>query len=162
MNSALAPGGRPDSLGPHFTSIMRIGLKQITLLVGVAALAAGCASAERKLGRGMNNLMEPIRMGELSRSYEQAYLWDGPDASLGSGLVRGLNRTIGRTVVGAFEVVTFPIPSEPYIKPEHPVYPDSYKPGILDSTAVRTDTSLGFDSTDVAPFISGSRFKIFE
>jgi len=141
---------------------MRIGLKQLTLLVGVAAMAAGCASAERKLGRGINNLTEPIRMGELGRAYEQAYLWDGPDASLGSGIVRGINRTIGRTAVGAFEVLTFPIPSDPYFKPELPVYADSYKPGILDSSTVRTDTALGFDSTDVAPFISGSRFKIFE
>jgi putative exosortase-associated protein (TIGR04073 family) len=141
---------------------MRIGLKHLSLLVVIAALSAGCASAERKLGRGLTNLAEPLRMGEINRSYEQTYLWDGPDAAYGRGVIRGINRTIGRTVVGAFEVLTFPIPSKPYFTPEDPVYPDSYKPGILDSSSVRTDTSLGFDSTDVAPMFPGSRFKVFE
>lgn len=141
---------------------MRTGFKQVSLVVVVAALATGCASAERKLGRGLNNLSEPIRMGELQRSFEQSYLWDGPDATYAEGLIHGINRTIGRTFVGAVEVLTFPIPSEPYFKPTNPVYPDSYKPGVLDTSAVKTDTALGFDSTDVAPFSPGSRFKIFE
>lgn len=141
---------------------MRIGLKVLSLLVVIAALSAGCASAERKLGRGLTNLTEPLRMGEINRAYEQTYLWDGPEAAYGRGMIHGFNRTVGRTVVGAFEVLTFPIPSKPYFTPENPVYPDSYKPGILDSSAVRTDTSLGFDSTDVAPMFPGSRFKVFE
>jgi putative exosortase-associated protein (TIGR04073 family) len=141
---------------------MRIGSKHLTLVVCIAALSAGCASAERKLGRGLTNLSEPLRMGELQRSFEQTYLWDGPDAAQGRGIIAGMNRTVGRTAVGLFEVLTFPVPSEPYFKPENPVYPDTYKPGILDTSAVRTDTSLGFDSTDVAPMFPGSRFKIFE
>lgn len=141
---------------------MRLGMKHLSLLVCIAALSAGCASAERKLGRGLTNLSEPLRLGEMNRAYEQAYLWDGPDAAYGTGIIKGFNRTVGRTVVGAVEVLTFPIPSKPYIKPEGPVYPDTYKPGILDSSSVRTDTSLGFDSTDVAPMFPGSRFKIFE
>jgi putative exosortase-associated protein (TIGR04073 family) len=141
---------------------MRTGMKHLSLLVVVAALSAGCASAERKLGRGLTNLTEPLRWGEMSRAYEQTYLWDGPDAAYGRGTIKGINRTIGRTVVGAVEVLTFPIPSKPYITPENPVYPDTFKPGILDSSAVRTDVSLGFDSTDVAPMFPGSRFKIFE
>ena len=141
---------------------MRTGLKQISLVVVVAALATGCASAERKLGRGLNNLHEPFRGGEFNRSFEQSYLWDGPDTAYGEGALHGITRTIGRTVVGAFEVLTFPIPSDPIWKPVKPVYPDSFKPGILDTSAVKTDTSLGFDSTEVAPFFPGSRFKIFE
>lgn len=141
---------------------MRIGLKHLSLIACIAALSAGCASAERKLGRGLSNLSEPLRMGEIQRSFEQTYLWDGPNAASTRGLVSGVNRTIGRTVVGAFEVLTFPVPSQPYFKPEGPVYPDVYHPGVLDTGAVRTDTSLGFDSTDVAPMFPGSRFKIFE
>jgi putative exosortase-associated protein (TIGR04073 family) len=141
---------------------MRTGLKQISLVVVVAALGTGCASAEKKLGRGFNNLSEPLRMGELQRSVEQTYLWDGPNLAYGQGVFHGINRTIGRTFVGAVEVLTFPIPSEPYFKPVAPVYPDSYKPGMLDTTSVKTDTALGFDSTDVAPMFPGSRFKIFE
>ncbi len=141
---------------------MRIGSKQIFLMAGLVALATGCASAERKLGRGLNNLTEPLRLGEFGRAYEQAYLWDGPDASTSVGMIKGINRTIGRTVVGAVEVATFPIPSEPYFKPTHPVYPDVYKPGVLDSGSIQADTAIGFDSGDVAPFLPGSRFKIFE
>jgi len=142
--------------------LMRMGLKHISLLAGVVALSVGCASAERKLGRGITNLMEPLRMGEFGRSYEQTYLWDGPEAAYSEGIVRGVNRTIGRTVVGAVEIVSFPIPSEPYFKPEKPVYPDVYKPGVLDSGSIQADAAIGFDSGDVAPFLPGSRFKIFE
>jgi putative exosortase-associated protein (TIGR04073 family) len=140
---------------------MRSFLKPVSLLVTVAAVLVGCTSAEQKLGRGLNNVSEPFRLGELQRSYEQGALFGGAHGGT-AGLVRGVNRTIGRTVVGAVEVLTFPIPSKPYITPENPVYPDTFKPGILDSSAVRTDVSLGFDSTDVAPMFPGSRFKIFE
>lgn len=141
---------------------MRIGLKQISFLFGIAAVASGCASAERKLGRGLNNLTEPLRLGEFGRAYEQAYLWDGADGATSVGVFKGLNRTIGRTLVGAVEVATFPIPTDPYFKPTHPVYPDVYKPGVLDSGSIQADTAVGFDSGDVAPFLPGSRFKIFE
>ncbi len=141
---------------------MRTGIKQISLVVVVAALATGCASAERKLGRGLNNLSEPMRLGEFQRSFEQSYLWDGPDSAYGEGALNGIGRTVGRTFVGLFEVLTFPIPSDPYIKPVKPVYPDSYVPGIIDTSSVKTDTSLGFDRTEVAPMFPGSRFKIFE
>ena len=96
---------------------MRTGIKQVSLVVVVAALATGCASAERKLGRGLNNFSEPLRMGELQRSFEQAYLWDGPDTAYGEGALHGIHRTIGRAAVGLFEILTFPIPSDPYFKP---------------------------------------------
>jgi putative exosortase-associated protein (TIGR04073 family) len=134
--------------------------KSLFALAGVALLLTGCTSAEKKLGRGLNNLSEPFRMGELTRSYEQSYLWDSPDVAGSSGVIRGINRTIGRTAVGLFEVVTFPIPSEPYFKPEHPVYPASYKPGALDNPVIQTDTALGFDGSDIAPMFPGSRFKV--
>ena len=134
--------------------------KSLHALAGLAVLLTGCASAEKKLGRGLNNLSEPFRMGELTRSYEQSYLWDGADVAGSRGLIHGINRTIGRTAVGAFEVVTFPIPSDPYFYPEHPVYPDSYKPGALDNPAIQTDTRLGFDGSDIAPMFPGSRFKV--
>ena len=136
-------------------------LKSLSILAGAAVLLTGCASAEKKLGRGFNNLTEPFRLGELSRSYEQSVLWDGADVGGSVGVIHGFNRTVGRTLVGAFEVVTFPIPSEPYFKPEHPVYPDSYKPGPLDNPILQTDTRLGFDGSDSASLIPGSRFTVF-
>lgn len=130
-------------------------------LAGLTLLLTGCASAEKKLGRGITNLTEPLRLGELQYSYEQTYLYDGPQVAATRGFIHGLNRTIARTAVGAFEVVTFPIPSKPYIKPDGAVYPDSFKPGPTDSSTITTDRVLGFDGQDVAPFIPGSRFTIF-
>lgn len=50
---------------------MRSFLKSVSLLVTVAAVLVGCTSAEQKLGRGLDNLSEPFRLGELQRSYEQ-------------------------------------------------------------------------------------------
>jgi putative exosortase-associated protein (TIGR04073 family) len=58
----------------------------------------------------MTNVMEPLRMGELRRSMEQTALFAGPDAGYGTGLIRGINKTIVRTGLGAFEMVTAPIP----------------------------------------------------
>lgn len=128
---------------------------------GAAVLLTGCTSAENKLGRGINNFTEPFRMGELQRSYEQSYLWNGTDVAGTTGIIHGINRTIGRTVVGAVEIVTFPIPSEPYFKPTNPVYPDSYTPGPLSTSTLGTDTNLGFDSVgDIAPMFPGSRFRV--
>ena len=141
---------------------MRSLLKSVSLVVTVAAVLVGCTSAEQKLGRGLDNLSEPFRLGELQRSYEQGALFGGAHGGT-AGLVRGVNRTIGRTVVGAVEVLSFPLPSEPYIKPDQKVYPDSYKPGALGkSTVMATDNSLGFEATAVAPVSPGSRFRVID
>src|SRR5258708_21281920 len=87
-------------------SPMRIICKQITtmrasrFLVALAAagllLSVGCAGPERKLGRGINNLTEPIRMGELRRSMEQTALWDNNDSAYTTGFFRGVGRTFQR------------------------------------------------------------------
>ena len=141
---------------------MRSHLKPLCLLVTAVAAFVGCTSAEQKLGRGVNNLSEPFRLGELQRSYEQGALFGGSHGAT-VGVFKGINRTIGRTVVGAVEVLSFPIPSEPYIKPDSKVYPDSYKPGGLGaSTILATDNSLGFESSDIAPLVPGSRFRVVD
>ena len=132
-----------------------------TILAGTALLLTGCANAEKKLGRGIVNITEPLRLGELQYSYEQTYLYDGPSVASTRGFIHGMNRTIARTAVGAYEIVTFPIPTDPVIKPVGPVYPDSFKPGPTDTSTITTDRILGFDGQDVAPFIPGSRFTIF-
>ena len=76
--------------------------KILILLSGLAVvmLAGGCANVENKFGRGLSNVIEPVRMGELRRSMEQAALFDGPDAGYATGFVKGLNRTLARTGVG--------------------------------------------------------------
>jgi putative exosortase-associated protein (TIGR04073 family) len=138
----------------------------LVVVAAVAALASGCANTERKFGRGMSNLMEPVRLGELRRSMEQTALFDGPDAAYTAGFIKGLNRTIVRTGVGVYEIVTAPIPPyDPvlvgYLAPG-PVYPDSYQPTLVEDSTFATDTNLGYSGGDMMPFIPGSRFRIFD
>jgi putative exosortase-associated protein (TIGR04073 family) len=144
-------------------------MKNIPFLAAALAalvLASGCAGPEKKFGRGVNNIYEPIRMAELRRSIEQATLYDAPDSSYHTGVIRGLNRTLARTGVGIYEIITAPFP--PYdpvftnYLPPKPDYPDSYEPGLISDSVFDTDTSLGFSGGDVAPFIPGSRFRVFD
>lgn len=138
----------------------------LTLLVPVtvALLTAGCAGPERKLGRGMLNATEFARLGEVRRSMEQTALWEGSaDAAYTTGFLRGFNRSLARTAVGVYEVATAPLPPyDPVFLPEFPVYPDSYRPRLIADPTFGPDAALGFSGGDVAPFIPGSRFRIFD
>jgi putative exosortase-associated protein (TIGR04073 family) len=140
----------------------------IISLLGAALVMTGCAGPEAKLGRGVNNFAEMLRMGELRRSMEQTAVLDSPDLEFTTGVFHGIDRTVARTGVGLYEVVTFPFPNHspnnygPVFQPENPVYPDSYKPNYLADQIVSPDTSLGFGGGDIAPMISGSRFHIFD
>ena len=47
--------------------------------------------------------------------------------------------------------------------PKGTPYPDSYQPGpALRSRCFDTDTYIGFSGGDVAPFVPGSRFSVFD
>ena len=132
-------------------------------LAGV--VTSGCVSAQNKLGRGMSNMTEIARMGELRRSIEQTALFEQPGGHYATGFVRGMSKTIARTGIGVYEVVTAPFPPyDPvftsYISP-NPVYPDNFKPDIIDDPLFATDTDMGMSGIDIAPWIPGSRFKIF-
>jgi putative exosortase-associated protein (TIGR04073 family) len=145
---------------------MRKTLSLLGVVLALGVLATGCAGPERKLGRGLNNTFEIVRMGEMRRTVEQSALFDSPDQAYPPGVVRGYNRSMARFGIGLYEVITFPIPSyDPvatsYLK-RNPVYPDSYKPRIMADSLFATDTAIGFSGGDVAPFIPGSRFRIFE
>ena len=136
------------------------------LLMTTGLLATGCANIENKFGRGVTNILEPIRMGELRRSMEQTALFDSPDAAYATGFIRGLNRTLARTGIGAYEIVTAPFPpydpvATDYLSPG-PVYPDSYVPQLVEDSAFSTDTNLGFAGGDVNPLVPGNRFRIFD
>ena len=50
--------------------------------LALAGIFCGCAGPERKFGRGMNNLTEFVRGGEIRRSMEQSALWDSLAADL--------------------------------------------------------------------------------
>src|SRR5258708_5618282 len=79
------------------------------VLIG-SALFTGCADTERKFGRGIGNTFEIVRGGEFRRTMEQTGLFDSPDAAYGVGFFRGLNRSLARTGIGIYEVVTAPFP----------------------------------------------------
>jgi putative exosortase-associated protein (TIGR04073 family) len=144
--------------------------KALLLCATVAAVVfgAGCAGPETKLGRGFTNLGEITRMGEINRSIEQTSLFENPRVGYTTGLIRGFNRTVRRTAVGLYEVVTFPIPNHkfndygPVLKPEYPIYPDSYTPGMFADSITSTDSYLGFTGGDIAPMFPGSRFRVFD
>lgn len=141
----------------------------ITLLavVGLAALVtAGCAGPEQKLGRGINNTLEIARWDEMERSVEQAAVFDGTSVGFTTGIIHGFDRTIARTGIGIYEVVTAPFPSyDPICTKYFPVKsvgPDSYTPGLIADPLFETDTYTGYSGGDVAPFIPGSRFTVFD
>jgi putative exosortase-associated protein (TIGR04073 family) len=145
----------------------------------------GCAGPENKFGRGMANMTEIVRGGEMHRAVEQTGLWDGPSTAYTTGFARGFTRTMARTGIGIYEVVTFPLPPyRPLLAPEHRLYPDAsvkttkypwggltlqekpvfpaaYEPGF-DGGVFDTDVAIGFSGGDVAPAFPGSRFRIFD
>jgi putative exosortase-associated protein (TIGR04073 family) len=135
--------------------------------VAVALLATGCAGPEQKLGRGLSNSFEVVRWGEWRRSVEQSAIEPLPGNGY-FGFIHGFDRSLERAGLGVFETVTFPIPMPDYqpmftkyFAPD-PVFPMSYKPGIVSDRLFDTDTYTGFSGGDVAPWVPGSRFSIFD
>ena len=136
-------------------------------VLGIAALfASGCANVENKFGRGMANTFEIVRGGEFRRSMEQTGLFDGPDTAYTTGFVHGVDRSLARTGIGIYEVVTAPFPPYHPVFTDHfapgPVYPDNYTPGLVADSMFSTDTELGYSGGDVFPFLPGSRFRVFD
>jgi putative exosortase-associated protein (TIGR04073 family) len=132
-------------------------------------LTAGCehvAKTEQKFGRGMMNTFEIVRAGEFRRSMEQSALFYSPDTAYGTGFIRGVNRTLARTGIGIYEVITAPFPPYDPVATDHfapdPVYPDNYVPHLVEDSMFATDSNLGFAGGAVAPMIPGSRFRIFD
>lgn len=143
--------------------IMRNVFSLAVMAAAAALFGVGCAGPEQKMGRGINNVTEFARMGEIRRSVEQTAIWENTDAAYTTGFLRGLNRSLTRTGVGVYEILTFPIPPYgPVFLPENPVYPDSYTPNLIADPTFSPDTALGFSGGDVAPMIPGSRFRIYD
>lgn len=138
----------------------------------LALFAVGCAGPEAKLGRGIDNTFEIVRGGEMNRTMEQTALFDSPDEAYTVGFIRGFDRTMARTGLGLYEILTFPIPNGDdnnyaplathYLNPT-PVYPTSYTPKLIGAySAFEDDAVAGFSGGDVAPWFPGSRFRIFD
>jgi putative exosortase-associated protein (TIGR04073 family) len=135
--------------------------------VAMVFLAAGCTGPEQKLGRGLSNTYELVRWGELRRSIEQNAVEPLPGTGY-FGVIHGFDRSLARAGLGVVETITFPIPTPDYqpmftryLAPD-PVFPESYKPGLLSDSLFDTDTYTGFSGGDVAPYVPGSRFSIFQ
>jgi len=137
-------------------------------VLGIALIFTGCTGPESKLGRGVNNLTEPIRLGELRRSVEQTTVLGNSHQGYTTGVFHGIDRTVARTAVGVYEIATFPFPNHspkdygPIFFPADPVNPDNYKPNWYSDQMTSPDTALGFGGGDMAPFIPGSRFHVFD
>lgn len=105
----------------------------IGAVLGLVFLAgSACASIEngpiRKLGRGVVNLTTGwLELGaQVARTTETSGSLAGATIGLGRGVVLG----VGRTLVGAIELVTFPIPNpltgyDPVIRPEFVKFRDA-------------------------------------
>ncbi|MFO1489063.1 MAG: exosortase system-associated protein, TIGR04073 family [Verrucomicrobiota bacterium] len=145
---------------------MRNTICLLSVIALLGLLSSGCANMERKLGRGLSNTTEIVRAGEFRRSMEQAGLYEDPDVAYTYGSIHGINRSLARTGIGLYEVATFPFPPYRPVFTRHfapnPVYPDNYKPNLVEDSMYATDTYTGFSGGDTFPFLPGSRFQIFE
>lgn len=147
-------------------------------------LVTGCAGPEKKLGRGLANLTEFARMGEISRSYEQTTLWEGSGPATTTGIIRGFNRSVARTLIGAAEVATFYAPwpkdgewtYDAVYTPDGPLYPDysvaTYtepwggmrlpeNPGVPDSYHSSYHATTALDTDDQLGITGGSIIPFF-
>ena len=142
---------------------MRKLISSAMATVAIGLLTTGCAGPEEKFGRGLSNVTEFARVGEIRRSMEQTGIWEGTSRAYSVGFMRGLNRSLARTGVGAFEILTFPFPPyDPMFLPADPVYPDSYAPNLIADGTFGPDAALGFSGGDIAPMVPGSRFRVFD
>src|SRR6266576_1160670 len=139
---------------------MRKPLSLVLTVLPLSFILVGCVAPgpEAKFGRGINNITEFARGGEIQRSMEQMAIYGDHNAGYTTGLMNGFNRSLQRTFVGAYEIVTVPFPPySPIICPADPVYPEAYKPGIIDDVMFSTDVNMGFSGGDIMPpVVSGS------
>jgi len=143
-------------------------MRKLIFLFAATALVAltGCSGPEQKLARGIDNTMELVRWGDLRQSVEQNAVFSSPDVTYTYGTIHGFDQSLKRATLGIYEVATFPLPSyKPILTdyvPASPQCPASYRPGRISGSTFDTDTYTGYTGGDVAPFIPGSRFRVFD
>ncbi len=141
---------------------MRSILHFLAVLPIVALLTSGCINAQEKLGRGIRNTVEPVRMGELRNSMEQSAVWNSPAEGATTGVVNGVCRTAARTGIGIYEIITFPFPpyhpvATKYLSP-NPSYPDNCAPGVANDPLYSTSHYIGYDTGSRFGFVPGCQF----
>jgi putative exosortase-associated protein (TIGR04073 family) len=146
-------------------NFMRNVLPVLTLLAIAVLFTSGCAGPEAKLGRGIRNTYEVVRLSGLRTSMEQTAVWNSSSEAATTGVVKGLDLTLARTGVGLYEVVTFPIPPyhpvcTKYLSPLPP-HPDNYMPELPDGPLYQTDHYIGFSGGRAFGWVPGSQFEVF-
>jgi putative exosortase-associated protein (TIGR04073 family) len=137
----------------------------LALVALAAAFTSGCAGPEEKLGRGIRNTTEIVRVGEWRNSVEQTAVWDSPQEACTTGVIRGFDRSVARTGIGLYEIVTFPFPPyhpvcTSYLSPQ-PIYPDNYRPNLPYDPIIATDQHIGYNEGGNFNFVPGSTFDVF-
>ena len=91
----------------------------VGVVAGMLALSPSRANAgdwQRKLGRGVNNVM--FGAVELPRTIHSVSKMNGGGAGGTWGAIKGIHRFIGREVIGVAEIITAPINTKVAIRPE--------------------------------------------
>ncbi|HEU6447341.1 MAG TPA: exosortase system-associated protein, TIGR04073 family [Verrucomicrobiae bacterium] len=137
----------------------------LALAALLAAFTSGCTGPEQKFSRGVDNVYDVVRLGEMQRSIEQNVVLDSDNGYV-FGTYHGFHRSLERAGLGVYEIITAPFPPYHPILTKHfspnPVYPDSYQPKRYSDSIFDTDSAVGFSGGDIAPFIPGSRFNVFD
>ena len=100
----------------------------IVFVVSVLCIQSPCFAQNmlRKLGRGVANVTTSTL--EVPKAIQESFYDDGPMAAATYGLLDGIYKFVARTVVGVFEIVTFPFPLPedyaPIVEPEFLFSPD--------------------------------------
>jgi putative exosortase-associated protein (TIGR04073 family) len=144
---------------------MRNILPLLALLGTAALFTAGCAGPEAKLGRGIRNTCEIVRLGGVRTSMEQTTVWNSPAEGATTGVIKGVDLSVARTGVGLFEIVTFPFPPyhpicTKYLTPL-PTYPDNTVHTLPDDPLYQNDHYIGFSGGPAFGFIPGSQFDVY-
>lgn len=108
----------------------------MTMIVMLSAPPASASSPLRKLGRGVANLL--TGWIELPAQITTETEINGSWSALTVGVLKGTAFTVGRTVLGAVEIATFPLanfsnqagsdPYGPLVEPEFVVFRRADKP----------------------------------
>jgi len=98
------------------------------IMIGLIAVGTPCFAQDmlRKLGRGLGNVATGAF--EIPKSVQETFYEEGPLAAGTYGVIDGISKFLLRTVVGVYEVVSFPIPFPadyaPIVEPEFLFGPD--------------------------------------
>lgn len=92
----------------------------IVSLFAIQSISFAQNNMLRKLGRGVANVATGAI--EVPKAIQETFYEEGPVAAVSWGLLDGLYKFVARTVVGAYEIVSFPIPFPadyaPIVEPE--------------------------------------------